>query len=424
MHDLVAHIESFLSTYQAERVIIACSAGLDSTVLLHTCSQLNITVEMAHVNYQLRGEASEQDQQFLEQLSEQLQLPLHVKRIRLEQELKHGGNLQEKARDHRYRFFKTLLQKDKTKRSFVLLAHHREDQTETFFMNLNRNAGVMGLSAMPPKRGSYLRPLLSFSKEKLRTYALNNALSWREDASNNSVNYARNAWRNVLLPQLRTSIPDLDNAVAVLVALFQEKQQALQTKVAQIWKDIQQHETLSVTQFQSLDFLEIIELCRQMSQPLGIAETWLKLKHKGTGIELQPTPTHPFHRVVYDGDSFSFLSQTSPPLPLLQKVHVQSLPETFNKKEIYLDASRISGTLHLRSVRKGDRIHPIGMKGSRLVSDVVSDAKLTALQKQHLCVLSDDNYVLWIPELCISRKAIASKQTKRILKVRLDSVLK
>ncbi|GAB5416191.1 MAG: tRNA lysidine(34) synthetase TilS [Crocinitomicaceae bacterium] len=418
MRNLIAHIDAFLKAHQAQRIIVACSSGLDSTVLLHASKELNIPLEIAHVNYQLRGAESDQDQAFLEELAASLSIPIHVKKIDLNKQLKHGGNLQDLARKERYDFFRELIQSEK--HTFVLLGHHKEDQTETFFMNLARNSGIMGLAAMPLKRGNYLRPLLSFSKDELKEFANKNGIRWREDSSNQSLKYTRNEWRNLVLPELRKQLPELDDAVATLTQQFQTKQTQLQEKIDGILVQILKHHSISSATFQSLDQFEIIELCRQLGQPLGIAETWAKLTHKGTGVDLQPNAKIPFSKMIFDGDSYSFLAPSIKVERGMIKETVASLPSSFQKNEIYLDTNLIQGELRLRNVQTGDRIHPIGMNGSRLVSDVISDAKLTHLKKQQLQILIDDENVLWVPDLCVSRKAIASEKSAEILKIKLD----
>lgn len=417
MDELLKHIKCNLTPFNPKRFLIACSAGLDSTVLLHACHELELPVEIAHVNYQLRGTDSDADELFLRNLAETFSIPIHVKRIDLQKALRKGGNLQEMARKERYSFFQSLTKDEPD--TFVLLAHHKEDQTETFFMNLGRNSGVMGLAGMPKSRGKYLRPLLSFSKNDLKLYALENQIPWREDASNESLKYTRNEWRNIVLPDLRNEIPNLDDSVGILTRAFQYKQQELERKIQSVAQEISRTSTLAVATFKSLDEYEQIELCRQMEQPFGILETWRKLRHKGTGIDLHPSPQFPYHKLIFDGAIFSFIGSEPKVAPTIYKEVVKTLPKTFHKKEIYLDQQKIDGTLTLRKVTTGDRIHPIGMTGSRLVSDVISDAKLTSIEKHQLRVLTDDSHVLWVPNLVVSRKAIASKKSKEILKISL-----
>lgn len=417
MADILAHIKTAIFPLNPKRILVACSAGLDSTVLLLACHKLKLPVEIAHVNYQLRGADSESDERFLVQLAEKLSIAVHVRRIDLNKALKNGGNLQELARKERYAYFQSLLLDDA--QAYVFLAHHKEDQTETFFMNLSRNSGVMGLAGMPKKRGKYIRPLLSVSKNDLRSFAAENNISWREDLSNKSLKYTRNEWRNVVLPELRTEISTLDDSVAILTKIFQEKQHSLENSIHSVLQEVRKTATLSVPIFESLDAFEQIELCRQMNQPFGILETWCNLNHKGTGIDLQPSISFPFSKLIYDGDSFSFMGPFNEEIPQIKIEITSTLPGVFHKSEIYLSAEKIQGELKLRQIQTGDRIHPIGMKGSRLVSDVISDAKLTSLEKQQLYILTDDLHILWVPNLVVSRKAVATKQSSEILKISL-----
>lgn len=414
---MVQHIADFLNKYASGKLIIACSAGIDSTVLLHACHQLDFEIEIAHVNYQLRGEESELDAKFLEDLAASMKIPFHLKVVDLSEKLKNGGNLQELARIERYDFFESLIEGNPL--AFILLAHHREDQTETFFMNLARNSGIPGLSAMPERRGNYLRPMLHISKSDLYNYTRENELKWREDSSNASTKYTRNKWRNDILPELRTKIPELDKSIGILVQAFQEKQSELEQSIRPIHGDILRKATLSASVFDHLDEFEQIEVCRQLVQPLGVLETWKKLNHKGTFVLLKSNECCPFDRIVFEGDSYSFVADKTGILPKILMEEVSILPSTFNKSEIYLDDTKIQGSLKVRRVRTGDRIKPVGMKGSKLVSDIISDAKLNSFRKQELVVLTDDSQILWVPELCVSRMAIATSTSAKILKVRL-----
>lgn len=419
MRDLESHIKTFFEAYPAKKYLIACSAGIDSTVLLHLCISQKIPVEIVHVNYHLRGEDSNKDEKFLADLSSKIGVPFNLKSIQLNEILKEGGNLQSLARDVRYHFFNELLGKNED--SYVLLAHHKEDQSETFFMNLTRESGVMGLASMPEKRGNFIRPLLSISKKELIDYALETGIQWREDISNASNKYTRNIWRNEILPNLRKELPQIDDSVQALVGAFQETQSALEFTVATHIQSILKYERLMKSEFDQLNEFERIELCRQLDQPIGLMETWSKLDHKGTKVDFVPNRKFPFHAIVFDGNQYTFLRDEESVLPQLNIDSINSLPDKFSKEVIYLDPEKISGNLIVRKLEEGDRIHPIGMKGSKLVSDVISDAKLNAKEKEKVCVVCDQQHILWVPELAISRKGIANSSSKSILKISLLS---
>lgn len=419
MRKLEKHIKTILKKHRTTKYIVACSGGVDSTVLLHCLSRLRKPAMIAHVNYHLRGEDSNLDEAFLRSLANELKVDIEVHSVNLNEQLKNGGNLQDLARKERYDFFEEILSQNLG--ALILLAHHKEDQSETFFMNLSRNAGVMGLASMPEKRGHFIRPLLSISKNELIDYAQETGIEWREDLSNKSNKYTRNVWRNELLPNIRKSIPEIDDSIQTLVSVFQSNQVEIEKKITPLIQKVNEQKTLTKQEFDNLNNFEKVELCRQLKQAPGILETWNNLIHKGTKVDFATNDDFNFDAIVFNGDSYSFLSKEKGSLPEIIIDQIEVLPATFSKDVIHLDSEKIDGDLILRYPKEGDRIHPIGMNGSKLVSDVISDAKLDAQEKQKVCVLCDQSHILWIPGLSVSRKAIARNDSDTILKIHLLS---
>jgi len=415
MNDLELHIQQFLKRYPASDYIVACSGGVDSVTLFSILKQLKFPVSLAHVNYHLRDEDSELDEAFVRNLAAKNKVPFHLKSVDLNAQLQEGGNLQQLARTIRYTFFEELV--SASPKSMVLLAHQKEDQTETFFMNVFRDSGVMGLAGMPEKREHYLRPFLNTAKHEIIEYAEANSIQWREDRTNATSKYTRNKLRNLVLPELRKEFPNLDDAVAMLTALFQDAQTELSRKMETVLSGILSSKQLKIDAFEALSTLEKIELLRQMGQAFGLLATWNKLNQKGTAILLESNANCPFDQIVHDGRFFSFVENSRVSIPQLHSESCSKLPESFTKNELYLDVSKIKGELHFRKPKRGDRIQPIGMKGSRLVSDVISDAKMDSHSKRKLFLLCDDESVLWVPALCISRKAIANEHSEKIQKI-------
>ncbi len=417
MDKLEKHIQQRLQNYPAQTYFIACSGGVDSVVLFSILKKLRLPVALIHVNYNLRDEDSNLDEHLVRDLAKSHSTELYVKSVDLKNQLKSGGNLQQIARNVRYAYFEELLAAQPN--SFILLGHHQEDQTETFFLNLARKSGIMGLASMPEKRDNYLRPLLDISKEEIIKYALSNQIIWREDQSNHSSKYARNKLRNDALPKLREAIPTLDTSVSLLTKVFQDEQSVLETRIGVLKSVILETHQLSINTFKQLTDFERIELCRQLHQPFGILDTWVNLDHKGTLIPLNKSASCPFEAVIHDGLVFSFVQENQFSLPKINVDYVEKLPKSFNKEVIYLDSAKIDGPLAVRQPDKGDRIQPIGMKGSKLISDVISDAKFSALEKNRVIVLTDDSNLLWVYGLTASRCAIADENTTEILKVSL-----
>lgn len=210
------------------RIVVGFSGGLDSTVLLHLLVSLRdsgvpLTLEAVHVNHGLSANADTWQQRALA-VSSAWDVPLYFESVALNDD---GRGLEAAARQARYRVFD-----DRLKGGGVLAcAHHRDDQVETFMLNLLRGSGSRGLSAMPLLRalgeGQLWRPLLMVSRLELEEYAGRHGLSYVDDESNADVRFARNHWRHDLLPPLRRAYPQFDEQVSCSAALLADEQQAL-----------------------------------------------------------------------------------------------------------------------------------------------------------------------------------------------------
>lgn len=417
MRDLKAALDEFLGNDPFNRYFVACSGGVDSMTLLHLLHSLNRNVSAIHVNYLLRGEDSEKDQQLVEETCKKLGIPCHVKRVDLKRYLNEaGGNLQEQARKVRYSYFETF----KVKRDhFIVLGHHSDDQVETFFLNLARGGGIMGLAAMLPRHEQYLRPFLTFTKDEVLRYATLNNIQWREDLSNAKSEYNRNKLRNVVLPELEKEIPSLRESVLTLVDAFQSTQEALEQRVKPLFRKVEEERKLFLNEYAVLDEFEQTELMRQLDLSPSIVEELNKLSHaeKGKRIHLNDSR---FQMIIRETDHFYF-GDNEPILvmPTIVKKMVDQLPFTYSKEEIYLDPEKIKGELVVRPWRKGDRMKPIGLNGSKLVSDILTDAKVPHSVRAHQLVLTDDVKILWCVGFAIGREAIATKDST-ILKVGLE----
>lgn len=413
MHSIESHITQSWKDIQSSTIYIGASGGLDSTVLAYILNKLNFNVEVLHVNYQLRGENSENDAQFIEEFCQNNSIQFHKKIINLSAQLEAGGNLQELARNVRYDWFNEFLAENDT--SFLALAHHKNDQVETFFLNLARKSGVMGLAAMLERNDRYIRPFLAFSKSEIEEYARFNKLTWREDASNASNKYRRNFLRNSILPILNSKIPSLEKSVLILVNQFKKKQLELEMKVETYVKNIEQNQILNIDDFLLLDTLEQVELLRQFEMSAKNVERLEHLSKLENGKKLALSNSR-FSSIVKKNNAFYFLQEKEvSSKSIAQELgevkliieKVSFLPKTFSKKEIYLDSSKINGELILRKWQIGDRIKPIGMKGSKLVSDVIKDAGVSPLQKSGVLVVADNENVHWVVGLAVGKVAVA-----------------
>ena len=184
---------------EGDRLVLALSGGIDSMVLANLLLKVKVDFVVAHCNFHLRGEESDGDERFVREFAERNGIQCFVKHFDTEQyAAEQGISIEMAARDLRYSWFEELRQQlgyDK-----IAVAHHADDQAETFFINLLRGAGLRGLKGMQPQNGVVIRPLLWASREQIHQYAVENNIAWREDHTNAETIYLRNKIRNQLLP--------------------------------------------------------------------------------------------------------------------------------------------------------------------------------------------------------------------------------
>ena len=396
------------------KVFVACSGGVDSVVLLHCLKSICFDLEVLHVNYSLRGEDSNLDEQFVRTLCEQLQIKLIVKKVNTKDILQNqGGNLQKVARLIRYELFEEQL--EQYPGSYVALGQHADDQIETFFQHLARKSGVLGLACMLPIHKCYIRPLLEYSKQELLEYALEQKLSWREDVSNSENKYTRNRLRNIFLPSLYAEFPTLKSSVLTLVNAFQETHALLLQQAEEIIMSIKQEGFWSFESYDIQSNEVRLEVLRYFGGDKDVLNQLSKIRQVQKGKFVSCADGKIYRETL--GFSFVFGVNTQSNELIVEQVI--ELPKSFSKDVIYLDEHKISGELRLRKWRLGDRISPIGMKGSKLISDVLTEANVMTSVREDCLVLVDDQEVHWCVGYKISRKSIADKNSKSILKVQI-----
>ena len=233
-----------------DRLCVAISGGADSVALLITLHAANsakrdslaVGLSAVHINHQLRGEESDADQQFVEDLCINLDIPLHLHHADVPArvaETRASGNpetIEEAARNVRFQFFTTLL--DSGHADTILTAHTLDDQAETVLMKLLRGAWTEGLSAIHPvvtlAKGKILRPFLQTRRADIEAFLKQIDQPWREDSTNTDTAFTRNKIRHELLPHLRAYNPNLDQSLANLAELAREEESRWQTELARI----------------------------------------------------------------------------------------------------------------------------------------------------------------------------------------------
>lgn len=394
------------------KLMLACSGGVDSMVLLHTCVKENIPVTVLHVNYGLRGIESDADEQLVRDFCQAGGVDLQVIHCTEEQFRAPGTNLQAAARDVRKKAFVDWINRSPKHR--VLLAHHADDQIETFFLQLFRGSGTFGLGGMHLERDGIIRPFLSLSKSDLKAYALENKVCWREDQSNASSYYLRNLFRNKLLPDLKKSDALLPEKTLLLMQLFRERQAELLSAVTPVVNEWKQSGTMSCSVWQQWTEEERLAFLKKINWPVWSSARLTELTSGRVGacilVEgqriIKVTKATLQLENVGQKNNWDFKIET-----------IEILPDKFDKNTIYLDEEKLDGPLSFRTKREGDRIRSLGLHGSQLVSDVLKDAGMPVTEREKVLLLTDGDNILWIPGIKVSREAIADEKTRRIIAV-------
>ncbi len=410
-------------------VLAAVSGGRDSVVLAHLLKASQQNFAIAHVNYGLRGAASASDAAFVRQLAADLGVPFFEKRLN---PLDFQQNLQEKAREARYSWFIELC----AEQGFagVMLGHHQQDQAETVLMALLRGRGSRAVQGMQLKNGNRMRPLLGFSSEELAAYAQALALNWVEDASNRSDAYERNYIRLQVKPLLDVRFNHWEALVARQAQQWQQHQALLAAQMPDWRNKVVQVAAPHWHQWQlaplaDLPYADLV--LAELSRPYGLGqqliEALLALQHLPAGKQLaagdwlvtrtavgfdwhQPAAVPPF-----------LLQIEGPGMYQLPTARLEvAIGTDFDASWELFDADNLAFPLQIRSWQAGDRLFPLGMSGSKKLSDLFADAKWSAYQKAAALVLADETRIYWVVGLRRSTFALRTAGTRTLLAFKIQ----
>ena len=417
----LTYFQTFVEKHPAAQYFVAVSGGHDSMLLLELCRSSSLPITVLHVNYQLRRVESNEDQAFVEAYCQTHAIPIHVYRIDLKEKLNSGGNLQQLARKERYAFFESHL--NHVPNSCLMVAQHQDDQVETFWLQLFRGSGLSGLQGMLEKNRRILRPLLPFSSMELKQLSKEMNLSWREDSSNQNTMYLRNLFRLKLIPALEQEITTLRDSIHTIQGVFQSTLKENQSEIEELAERIRINKTLTLDDVNHLAEFKLVEIFKMLSIPAFLAKKISGLTQSEAGKQLNwKSNDGPFQSIVKERDSLRFLP-TNPQAataPTFQVQLISELPSEFDKNALFLDQSKVVGELYVRPWTMGDRMQPIGLSGSKLISDILKDDHVPASEKQERFVLCDDEKIICCIGHRIDRRSIASVQSKLIIRIEIQ----
>ena len=433
--ELKTYIQSNGLFTQEDRILVACSGGVDSAALAKALHELGHDIALAHCNYQLRGKDSDLDQEFVEAFAMKLGVPCYTvsfETTSIAEAEKKG--IQETARNLRYQWFEEIA----TTKGFdrIATAHHQDDQVETTLFHLLRGANWKGLSGMDAQRGRIVRPLLGVSKSDILHFAKANQLDWREDSSNDSKKYSRNRIRHELIPLLDDIRPGFKKNILRRVAIFKEIDALLDEFLEQLNLNLLELTAEGVLIF--IDELEEMEYKRlwmsKVARDYGFdgirVDEILRLAKAEQGKALYSET----HRIVKERDMLMITAIPNAADTKEYLIHEESetmeypimlefetklgAAEVVKNKDIgQFDWDKLAFPLILRKWKTGDRIRPLGLNGSQLISDILQQSKANHIQKENTWVIENAGEIIWVIGLKISDSTKITSRTQKTFSI-------
>lgn len=429
-----SNLESITTDYARKKFLLAVSGGVDSVVLAELFYQLKLDFVVAHCNFKLRGKESDEDEEFVKSLAESLRVRFYLKRFNTEEELSSkSGSLQQVARELRFNWFEGVRRENGI--DYIVTAAHDDDQVETILINMLRGTGLSGIHGIRLVSGRILHPLMGASKAQIKEYAKKNELHFREDSSNTSTKYLRNKLRQEVVPILKEINPSLSS-------IFAQNAERFSAIESIYYREIERQRVACLIRSNDREVYNM-NLVRLLDSP----ETYLFefLRYQGFSFDRcsdilrsnEPSGKEflsPTHRAVLDRDNLIVVERKSfgfEPIAITTKKGVlqegQKLRwETISAKQFKLDASprvaqldadKLQDPLLVRSWMEGDRMVPLGMKGSKKVSDILVDEKVSIVDKERTLVLTSNDKIAWLVGRKISEDFKVDKNTKSVFEI-------
>jgi tRNA(Ile)-lysidine synthase len=465
---------------ESGEIIVAVSGGADSLCLLHLLNQLCgpakryplIRLHVAHLNHQLRGEASEQDATVVARLAERWHLPATISRIDVQAlARKEQRSLEDAARTARYRFLREVAHGQP-----IAVAHHQDDHVETLLMHWLRGGGIDSMIGLQPRQQDIIRPLLAVTHADTLTYCQQHHLVPQEDASNTDTRFLRNRIRHELLPLLEAMNPGIRETLLRNAEVMSIDAEWIEKQVDLYWPDVviseQGHSIqLSVNHLLALPLSLQRHLIRRVTAHLSDGQSPLELRHfkiieqliqkKPSNAKLMLHLPHQLRAILqgnhlifanaqqYEGQSISIMNNTPITLTIPGSVTLPGTSwiveaEIVEQEEVYTalreenwqllwhllttqpytvyaDGNSIGDRLFIRTRKAGDRIQPLGMAYEKKVQDVLVDRHIPRTERDQIPLFFNPEHCVWLAGVQLDDRVRLTPKTHKIVRLSLIS---
>ena len=428
------NIEKNFSSLLNNKFIVAVSGGVDSIVLLHLCRNLKLNFVVAHCNFKLRGKESDDDELFVKNLAAKYKISFYSNSFNTK-ELSNSSNksVQMIARDLRYSWFNKL--SEELGIDYIITAHHIDDSIETFLINLSRGAGINGFLGIPEVNNKINRPLLAFTKDQLKSYALENKILFREDSSNKKKDYLRNQIRLEVIPKLKKINPYLLESFPKTIKKLEQSKSIIADRIAKVLsevsfkkggelffeiesiKNLSNIEAYVYEIFKQYNFTQwddIVDLLDSQTGKEVVSKTHRLLKNREYLI---------LTKKVGLQEISTLINSSKEEIKISAGTIIFSKADKIDKKNpysIFLDSKKLKFPLKVRNVVSGDYFYPFGMDGKKKVSKYLKDQKISKYDKEKTLILeTSKNEIVWLIGMRLDHRFSVTDKTKEILKIQL-----
>ena len=426
--DIIYAARRYRMFSRGDKLLVAVSGGPDSVAMLHALdfhsSELGISLHVAHLNHQIRGDQSNLDEEFVRDLAHSLGLPITVERVdvpALRVEMNVGT--EEAARAVRHMFLQETAAELGVNK--IAVGHTANDRAESVLLNIIRGCGVDGLGSIRPISDNIVRPLIGTTRAEVMAYIAEHSLPYRTDESNEDTAYTRNRVRHDLLPWLEREFnPEIRSALVRLAEIASAQSELIE--------DMAQSTRVEVGCEDSLDAILFIRLPEALQYELLRSEI---RRIKGDLLDITFEQTQGIIDALHSGGDFTItlppgdiyatrrantfwvwrqeempqvepfeIALQVPGVTILESIGLtlecsivdNPTPHPLPPDKALIDAALVVGALRVRNPRPGDQIVPFGMTGHKKLQDVFVDKKIPKRDRARAAVVCDDEKILWV----------------------------
>lgn len=431
IHKVAKFIERKKLLAKGEKILVALSGGADSVALLIVLQKLGYKCEAMHCNFHLRGKESLRDENFVRELCNRYKVPLFVKEFdTTAYALGKGISIEMAARELRYAAFEN--HRREIAADAIAVAHHRNDSAETVLLNLLRGTGIKGLHGIQPKNGYIVRPLLCANREEILDYLRWRGESFVTDSTNLETDFTRNKIRLEILPLMKEINPSVEECIVQTAGRIGEVEKIYRKAIEESIARVKDGNIISIEKLKEEVSPQAVLF--EILQPFGFCGTQINEISAAFDSESGRTFICNEWKVVKDRNTFIIAKHKREkigPITITPDSRTETTQGVIictqqpfdgeierDKRTATIDCEKVKQPFTLRQWQQGDRFTPFGMRGSKLVSDYMTDRKMSIIEKEQQLVVTDAcGKIVWVVGERPAAHCKTDEKTKNVIRL-------